>query len=421
MISVEILHIVGQQKLEGTVEISGAKQSALPCLVAALLTEESVTIENVPMIEDVEVMVNLLKELGVRVERDGERMTIHSNEAVAMPLLGSETRKVRAAVYLLGVFAARFGKGAVGLPGGYAIGPRPIDLHLKALERLGIHVENESGLYHVRVDELVGNRIYLDLRSFGATVSAMLAAVLATGTTVIENAACDPEVVDVATMLTSMGAHVSGAGTDEIRIKGVERLRGCTHTLIPDRLEAGTFMMFGAVSGHVTVQPVIPTHLEGVIQKLLDFGADVEVGEESITVTANQFMPTDIRVFHYSGYPSDLQPVMTAALLKADGTSVVTDKLYAQRFRHIAEMRRMNAQITLEDASAVIRGGNQLANAETECTDARSAAALVLSALQASGESTLLHAERLNDSYVDFVGKLKQLGALVWVEEHTEV
>ncbi|WP_214774349.1 UDP-N-acetylglucosamine 1-carboxyvinyltransferase [Exiguobacterium sp. s37] len=417
----EILHIVGQQKLEGTVEISGAKQSALPCLVAALLTEESVTIENVPMIEDVEVMVNLLKELGVRVERDGERMTIHSNEAVAMPLLGSETRKVRAAVYLLGVFAARFGKGAVGLPGGYAIGPRPIDLHLKALERLGIHVENESGLYHVRVDELVGNRIYLDLRSFGATVSAMLAAVLATGTTVIENAACDPEVVDVATMLTSMGAHVSGAGTDEIRIKGVERLRGCTHTLIPDRLEAGTFMMFGAVSGHVTVQPVIPTHLEGVIQKLLDFGADVEVGEESITVTANQFMPTDIRVFHYSGYPSDLQPVMTAALLKADGTSVVTDKLYAQRFRHIAEMRRMNAQITLEDASAVIRGGNQLANAETECTDARSAAALVLSALQASGESTLLHAERLNDSYVDFVGKLKQLGALVWVEEHTEV
>ena len=185
----EILHIVGQQKLEGTVEISGAKQSALPCLVAALLTEESVTIENVPMIEDVEVMVNLLKELGVRVERDGERMTIHSNEAVAMPLLGSETRKVRAAVYLLGVFAARFGKGAVGLPGGYAIGPRPIDLHLKALERLGIHVENESGLYHVRVDELVGNRIYLDLRSFGATVSAMLAAVLATGTTVIENAA----------------------------------------------------------------------------------------------------------------------------------------------------------------------------------------------------------------------------------------
>ncbi|QUP87549.1 UDP-N-acetylglucosamine 1-carboxyvinyltransferase [Exiguobacterium sp. PFWT01] len=417
----EILHIVGQQKLEGTVEISGAKQSALPCLVAALLTEESVTIENVPMIEDVEVMVNLLKELGVRVERDGERMTIHSNEAVAMPLLGSETRKVRAAVYLLGVFAARFGKGAVGLPGGYAIGPRPIDLHLKALERLGIHVENESGLYHVRVDELVGNRIYLDLRSFGATVSAMLAAVLATGTTVIENAACDPEVVDVATMLTSMGAHVSGAGTDEIRIKGVERLHGCTHTLIPDRLEAGTFMMFGAVSGHVTVQPVIPTHLEGVIQKLLDFGADVEVGEESITVTANQFMPTDIRVFHYSGYPSDLQPVMTAALLKANGTSVVTDKLYAQRFRHIAEMRRMNAQITLEDASAVIRGGNQLANAEMECTDARSAAALVLSALQASGESTLLHAERLNDSYVDFVGKLKQLGALVWVEEHTEV
>jgi UDP-N-acetylglucosamine 1-carboxyvinyltransferase len=348
-------------------------------------------------------------------------MTIHSNEAVAMPLLGSETRKVRAAVYLLGVFAARFGKGAVGLPGGYAIGPRPIDLHLKALERLGIHVENESGLYHVRVDELVGNRIYLDLRSFGATVSAMLAAVLATGTTVIENAACDPEVVDVATMLTSMGAHVSGAGTDEIRIKGVEQLHGCTHTLIPDRLEAGTFMMFGAVSGHVTVQPVIPTHLEGVIQKLLDFGADVEVGEESITVTANQFMPTDIRVFHYSGYPSDLQPVMTAALLKADGTSVVTDKLYAQRFRHIAEMRRMNAQITLEDASAVIRGGNQLANAEMECTDARSAAALVLSALQASGESTLLHAERLNDSYVDFVGKLKQLGALVWVEEHTEV
>ncbi|WP_214826122.1 UDP-N-acetylglucosamine 1-carboxyvinyltransferase [Exiguobacterium algae] len=416
----EILHIVGQQKLEGTVEISGAKQSALPCLVASLLTEEPVTIENVPAIEDVEVMIGLLQELGVRVERDGERMTFHSNEAVAMPLLGSETRKVRAAVYLLGVFAARFGKGAVGLPGGYAIGPRPIDLHLKALERLGIHVENESGLYHVRVEELAGSRIYLDLRSFGATVSAMLAAVLAKGTTVIENAACDPEVVDVATMLTSMGAHVSGAGTDEIRIKGVDKLHGCTHSLIPDRLEAATYMIYGAVAGEVTVQPVIPTHLEGVIQKLIDFGADIEVGEESVTVRANQFLPTDIRVFHYAGYPSDLQPIMSAALLKADGTSVVTDKLYAQRFRHIAEMRRMNAQITLEDASAVIRGGNQLATAEMESSDARSAAALVLSALQAGGESTVIYAEKLNNSYVDFVGKLKQLGALVWVEEETE-
>lgn len=417
---VDVLHIMGQQKLVGTVEISGAKQSALPCLVATLLTEDPVTIENVPVIEDVEVMITLLQELGVRVEREGERMTFHSKGAVAMPLLGSETRKVRAAVYLLGVFAARFGKGAVGLPGGYAIGPRPIDLHLKALERLGIHVENEAGLYHVRVDALTGNRIYLDLRSFGATVSAMLAAVLAEGTTIIENAACDPEVVDVATMLTSMGAHVSGAGTDEIRIKGVTTLHGCTHTLIPDRHEAGTFMMFGAVSGEVTVQPVIPNHLDGVVQKLRDYGAVVEVGEEAITVRARAFEPTDIRVFHYSGYPTDLQPIMSAALLKADGTSVVTDKLYPQRFRHIAEMRRMNAQITLEDASAVIRGGTPLANAEMECADARSGAALVLAGMQASGESTLLHAEKLNDSYVDFVGKLKQLGALVWLDEVTE-
>lgn len=416
----EILHIVGQQKLEGTVEISGAKQSALPCLVASLLTEDPVTIENVPIIEDVEVMIGLLTEIGVQIERDGERMTLHAKEAVAMPLLGSETRKVRAAVYLLGVFAARFGKGAVGLPGGYAIGPRPIDLHLKALERLGVHVENESGLYHVRVDELKGARIYLDLRSFGATVSAMLAAVLAKGTTIIENAACDPEVVDLATMLTSMGAHVSGAGTDEIRIKGVERLHGCTHTLIPDRLEAGTFMIFGAVSGEVTVQPVIPTHLEGVVQKLMDYGAEVEVGVEAITVRANKFLPTDIRVFHYAGYPSDLQPVMSAALLKPDGTSVVTDKLYPQRFRHVAEMRRMNAQLTLEDAAAVIRGGNVLANAEMECADARSAAALVLSAFQANGESTIIHAEKLKSSYVDFVGKLKQLGALVWMDEKTD-
>nr|WP_251128687.1 UDP-N-acetylglucosamine 1-carboxyvinyltransferase [Exiguobacterium sp. s26] len=420
MIFVEILHIVGQQKLEGTVDISGAKQSALPCLVAALLTEEPVTIENVPVIEDVEVMLSLLQELGVAIERDGERMTLHAKDAVAMPLLGSETRKVRAAVYLLGVFAARFGKGAVGLPGGYAIGPRPIDLHLKALERLGIKVENESGLYHVNAEKLEGNRIYLDLRSFGATVSAMLAAVLANGTTVIENAAIDPEIVDVATMLTSMGAHVIGAGTDEIRIKGVDKLHGCTHTLIPDRLEAGTFMIYGAVAGEVTVRNVIPTHLEGVIQKLLDYGADVEVGEETITVRANAFKPIDIRVFHYSGYPTDLQPIMSAALLKADGTSIVTDKLYAQRFRHIAEMRRMNAQITLEDASAVIRGGTTLANAEMECADARSGAALTLAGLQASGESTVIHAEKLNDSYVDFVGKLKQLGALVWVDEVSE-
>jgi UDP-N-acetylglucosamine 1-carboxyvinyltransferase len=268
----------------------------------------------------------------------------------------------------------------------------------------------------MRVDRLVGNRIYLDLPSFGATISALLVAVFAEGTTVIENAAYDPEVIDVSTMLTNMGANVKGAGTDEIRIKGVSRLSGCRHTLIPDRMEARTFLTMGAALGRVTVDNDIPLHLESVIQKLERYGALIEVTDDSVTATFHEAKPVDIRVFHYGGFPSDLQPVISAALLQAKGASIVVDKLYPQRFRHVQELRRLNARIMHEDASIIIRGGESLLGTEIEAPDPRGGAALVLAGLLASGETTLHHAGELDQSYERFDQKLTELGALVWRE-----
>ena len=412
----DILHIVGQQRLEGTVMISGSKQSAIPCLAAALLTNQQVILEGVPDIGDVATMIQIIEMLGAVVTRQGDMVTIDPSHVEPMPLTGTDTRKLRGSIYLMSVLAARFKQGVVGLPGGYAIGPRPIDLHIKALERLGVEMRNEQGVYYMNVEELKGNRIYLDLPSFGATISALLVAVMAEGTTVIENAACDPEVIDVSTMLTNMGASVKGAGTDEIRIKGVETLQGCRHTLIPDRMEAGTFLAMGAVLGRVTVDHVIPLHLESIIQKLERFGAKIELADDSVTASIDMAKPIDIRVFHYGGFPSDLQPVISAVLLKPKGASVVVDKLYPQRFRHVQEMRRLNARITHEDASIIIRGGEALRGTEIEAHDPRGAAALVLSGMLASGETLLHHAEVLDQSYERFDEKLKGLGALVWRE-----
>nr|WP_285801103.1 MULTISPECIES: UDP-N-acetylglucosamine 1-carboxyvinyltransferase [unclassified Exiguobacterium] len=410
------MHIVGQQRLEGTVMISGSKQSAIPCLAAALLTNQQVILEGVPDIGDVATMIQIIEMLGAVVTRQGDMVTIDPSHVEPMPLTGTDTRKLRGSIYLMSVLAARFKQGVVGLPGGYAIGPRPIDLHIKALERLGVEMRNEQGVYYMNVEELKGNRIYLDLPSFGATISALLVAVMAEGTTVIENAACDPEVIDVSTMLTNMGASVKGAGTDEIRIKGVETLQGCRHTLIPDRMEAGTFLAMGAVLGRVTVDNVIPLHLESIIQKLERFGAKIELADDSVTASIDMAKPIDIRVFHYGGFPSDLQPVISAVLLKPKGASVVVDKLYPQRFRHVQEMRRLNARITHEDASIIIRGGEALRGTEIEAHDPRGAAALVLSGMLASGETLLHHAEVLDQSYERFDEKLKGLGALVWRE-----
>ncbi|WP_026827308.1 UDP-N-acetylglucosamine 1-carboxyvinyltransferase [Exiguobacterium artemiae] len=412
----DILHIVGQQRLEGTVMISGSKQSAIPCLAAALLTDQQVILEGVPDIGDVATMIQIIEMLGAVVTRQGDMVTIDPSHVEPMPLTGADTRKLRGSIYLMSVLAARFKQGVVGLPGGYAIGPRPIDLHIKALERLGVEMRNEQGVYYMHVEELKGNRIYLDLPSFGATISALLVAVMAEGTTVIENAACDPEVIDVSTMLTNMGASVKGAGTDEIRIKGVKTLQGCHHTLIPDRMEAGTFLAMGAVLGRVTVDNVIPLHLESIIQKLERFGANIEQGDDSVTASIDMAKPIDVRVFHYGGFPSDLQPIISAVLLKPKGASVVVDKLYPQRFRHVQEMRRLNGRITHEDASIIIRGGEALRGTEIEAHDPRGAAALVLSGMLASGETSLHHAEVLDQSYEQFVEKLKGLGALVWRE-----
>nr|WP_282104286.1 UDP-N-acetylglucosamine 1-carboxyvinyltransferase [Exiguobacterium sp. 17-1] len=410
------MHIVGQQRLEGTVMISGSKQSAIPCLAAALLTDQQVILEGVPDIGDVATMIQIIEMLGAVVTRQGDMVTIDPSHVEPMPLTGADTRKLRGSIYLMSVLAARFKQGVVGLPGGYAIGPRPIDLHIKALERLGVEMRNEQGVYYMHVEELKGNRIYLDLPSFGATISALLVAVMAEGTTVIENAACDPEVIDVSTMLTNMGASVKGAGTDEIRIKGVKTLQGCRHTLIPDRMEAGTFLAMGAVLGRVTVDNVIPLHLESIIQKLERFGANIEQGDDSVTASIDMAKPIDVRVFHYGGFPSDLQPIISAVLLKPKGASVVVDKLYPQRFRHVQEMRRLNGRITHEDASIIIRGGEALRGTEIEAHDPRGAAALVLSGMLASGETSLHHAEVLDQSYEQFVEKLKGLGALVWRE-----
>ncbi|MGZ4161470.1 MAG: UDP-N-acetylglucosamine 1-carboxyvinyltransferase [Neobacillus sp.] len=418
----EKLKIAGGYPLKGTVRISGAKNSAVALIPATILAESPVTIEGLPDISDVEILKDLLEEIGGRVRLSDDDMTVDPSTMISMPLPNGKVKKLRASYYLMGAMLGRFKKAVIGLPGGCHLGPRPIDQHIKGFEALGASVTNEQGAIYLRADELRGARIYLDVVSVGATINIMLAAVKAKGRTVIENAAKEPEIIDVATLLTNMGAKIKGAGTDVIRIDGVDSLHGCRHTIIPDRIEAGTYMIIGAAIGEgVLIDNVIPQHLESLIAKLREMGVHVESGDDQVFINgAAKLKAVDIKTLVYPGFPTDLQQPFTTLLTRSTGSSVVTDTIYGARFKHIDELRRMNANIKVEGRSAIINGPIQLQGAKVKASDLRAGAALVIAGLIAEGITEVTGLDHIDRGYSNLVEKLNGLGATVWREALTQ-
>ncbi|MFD1780360.1 UDP-N-acetylglucosamine 1-carboxyvinyltransferase [Fredinandcohnia salidurans] len=418
----EKLKIAGGYPLKGSVKISGAKNSAVALIPATILAETPVTIEGLPDISDVQILGDLLEEIGGHVSISKEEIYVDPTNIVSMPLPNGKVKKLRASYYLMGAMLGRFKKAVIGLPGGCHLGPRPIDQHIKGFEALGAKVTNEQGAIYLRADELRGARIYLDVVSVGATINIMLAAVRAKGRTVIENAAKEPEIIDVATLLTSMGAKIKGAGTDVIRIDGVDSLQGCRHTIIPDRIEAGTYMIIGAAMGEgVLIDNVIPLHLESLIAKFREMGVTVETSDDQIWIAGNKNIKSvDIKTLVYPGFPTDLQQPFTSFLTKASGTGVVTDTIYGARFKHIDELRRMNAQIKVEGRSAIVTGPVQLQGAKVKASDLRAGAALVVAGLMAEGVTEITGLEHIDRGYSHLEEKLTGLGATIWRESLTE-
>ncbi|WP_054861229.1 UDP-N-acetylglucosamine 1-carboxyvinyltransferase [Gracilibacillus sp. JCM 18860] len=417
------LLVEGGHLLNGEVRISGAKNSAVALLPAAILADSKVIIEGLPEISDVETLSYLLEEIGGTVEKHEHTLHIDPSNMTAMPLPNGRVKKLRASYYFMGAMLGRFKEAVIGLPGGCYLGPRPIDQHIKGFEALGATVTNEQGAIYLRANELKGARIYLDVVSVGATINIMLAAVKAKGKTIIENAAREPEIIDVATLLTSMGARIKGAGTDVIRIEGVETLKGCMHTIIPDRIEAGTYTIMAAAQGEeVLIDNVIPQHLEPLLAKLREMGVPIEEGEEQLLVhRGSKLNSVDIKTLVHPGFPTDLQQPLTALLTRSEGTSVVTDTIYSARFKHIDELRRMNAQIKVEGSSAIITGSVELEGAKVKASDLRAGASLIVAGLMANGGVTeITGVEHIDRGYANITDKLRQLGANIWRENMTE-
>ncbi|ASF40909.1 UDP-N-acetylglucosamine 1-carboxyvinyltransferase [Halobacillus halophilus] len=416
------LLVEGGSRLRGQVRVSGAKNSAVALLPAAILADSPVTIEGLPDISDVGILSDLLEEIGGTVKKDGRTIHIDPSQMVSMPLPNGKVKRLRASYYFMGAMLGRFNKAVIGLPGGCHLGPRPIDQHIKGFEALGAEVTNEQGAIYLRAEELRGARIYLDVVSVGATINIMLAAVRAKGKTVIENAAKEPEIIDVATLLTSMGAKIKGAGTDVIRIEGVQELKGCMHTIIPDRIEAGTYTIMAAAQGdEMIIDNVIPQHLESLLAKLREMGVTIEENDEQLYVRPGKHLRSvDIKTLVYPGFPTDLQQPLTSLLTKAEGTGIVTDTIYQARFKHVDELRRMNAAIKVEGGSAIVAGPSKLQGAKVKASDLRAGAALVIAGLMAEGITEITGVDHIERGYENITNKLIELGANVWYEEMSE-
>lgn len=416
----EKLMIEGGHRLKGTVQVSGAKNSAVALIPAAILANSAVTIEQLPNISDVGILCELLEEIGGAVTFENNTLTVDPSQMIDMPLPNGRVKKLRASYYLMGAMLGRFKKAVIGLPGGCNLGPRPIDQHIKGFEALGAKVTNEQGAIYLRAEKLIGARIYLDVVSVGATINIMLAAVMAEGQTIIENAAKEPEIIDVATLLSSMGAKIKGAGTDVIRIDGVEELHGCRHSIIPDRIEAGTYMIIAAAMGEeVTIDNVIPQHVEPLTAKLREMGIKVQTNDEQITISrnVNTFKKADVKTLVYPGFPTDLQQPLTTLLTQAMGTSIVTDTIYGSRFKHIDELRRMGAEVKVEGRSSIVSGPSFLQGAKVKASDLRAGASLIVAGLMAHGVSEIIGLEHIDRGYSELVEKLRGLGARVWREK----
>ncbi|SDW40268.1 UDP-N-acetylglucosamine 1-carboxyvinyltransferase [Marininema mesophilum] len=412
----EKLMIKGGRPLHGEVNVSGAKNSAVALLPATLLGESQTVIENLPGISDVGIYEEILRDFGAKVNRDVDTLTIDTSQLSNRPMPNGKVKKLRASYYLMGALLGRFGEASIGLPGGCNLGPRPIDQHIKGFEALGTKVTHRHGGIHLHAKRLKGARIYLDVVSVGATINIMLAASRAEGRTIIENAAKEPEIIDVATLLTAMGAQIHGAGTDVIRIRGNPQLMGCRHSIIPDRIEAGTYMIAAAATGgEVTVTNLIPKHMEPVTAKLREMGVTVDESDEALRVRGiGEYQGIDVKTLPYPGFPTDLQQPLTALLTRAKGTSLVTDNIYSSRFKHVDELCQMGAQIRVEGRTAIVEGGTSLHGSKVRATDLRAGAALVVAGLMAQDVTEITGVEHIERGYENLEEKLKLLGAELW-------
>ena len=408
--------IKGGTPLVGEVEISGAKNAALGILAAAVMADETVSIDNLPDVSDVNVLIDAIAEVGATVKRD-TRHSVKINGATIMSTRADHEyiRKMRASYYLLGALLGKFKRAEVPLPGGCNIGSRPIDQHLKGFKALGAKIKIEHGMIIASAEELVGNHIFFDVVSVGATINVMLAASLAKGNTVLENVAKEPHVVDIANMLNSMGANIKGAGTDVIRIKGVEKLHGSEYSVIPDQIEAGTFMLAAAITkGNVLIKNVIPKHLEAITAKLFEIGCNVEEYDDDIRVIGNpNLQSTNVRTLPYPGFPTDMQPQMAVALALADGTSTITENLFENRFKYVDELTKMGATIKVEGNISVIEGTERFTGAEVNALDLRAGAALVIAGMAAEGYTMIDSIHFIKRGYEMLEKKLQKLGAKI--------
>lgn len=411
----ERLIINGGNILKGTVDITGAKNAAVAILPATILASEGkCVIENIPNIEDVHCLERILESLGCNVNKlDDNTLEVDATDIKTTDACTEDVRRMRASYYFIGALLSRFKEARVELPGGCPIGVRPIDQHIKGFEALGAEVSIEHGAVMVRANRLVGANIFFDVVTVGATINVMIAATLAEGTTILENVAKEPHVVDVANFLNSMGADIKGAGTDIIRIKGVKKLKGCNYSVIPDQIEAGTFMIAAAATkGDVIIKNVIPKHLESISAKLLEMGAIIEEGDDSVRVYVNKPLKgVNIKTAPYPGFPTDVQQPMCSLLTSVYGRSLITETIWESRHKHVDELKKMGALIKVEGRTAIIDGINKMTGAIVKATDLRAGAAMVIAGLIANGETEITSIEHIDRGYPQIEEKFRELGA----------
>lgn len=411
----KILEITGGNTLEGTIRISGAKNSAVALIPASILADEESTILNIPEITDIDALCDILGYLGAETKKSSESIIINPKNMKNKEISDIYSRKLRASYYFMGALLGKYKKASMYFPGGCSIGARPIDLHLKGFEALGAKVKVKGNKYTVEAKNLVGAPIYLDIASVGATINIMLAAVKAKGITTIDNAAKEPEIVNVATFLNNMGAHITGAGTSTIKIRGVEHLHGCFHEVIPDRIEAGTYLIIGALCGkNLKIDNIIPEHLDSLISKMKEAGVDLKIGSDYIVVNKkNDYKAVSAKTAVYPGFPTDLQQPFTVFLTKCKGTSHMTETIWENRFMHVPYLISMGADIEVNGDTLNIKGPTDLHSSEVVATDLRAGAALVAAALSAKGTTKITNVEHILRGYEKIVEKLKGVGAKI--------
>ena len=411
--------IDGGHKLSGEIKISGAKNSAVALVPASILCDEEITIDNIPNISDIEALKEILSHLGAKIEHNDSILKIDPTLINNREIPEEISKKLRASYYFMGSILGKYKRVEMYFPGGCSIGARPIDLHLKGFEALGAKVINEGNKYIVEAEELNGANIYLDFASVGATINIMLAAVRAHGRTIIDNAAKEPEIVNVATFLNNMGAKIRGAGTSTIKIDGVDYLHKCFHEVIPDRIEAGTYIIMGALCGsNLKVSNLIPDHIESLLSKLEEIGVKMEVGSDYVIVSAGEnYNATDIKTMVYPGFPTDLQQPFTALLTQCQGKSKVTETIYENRFMHIPYLMMFGANIRVKNQTATILGPSKLKGCEVVATDLRAGATMVVAALIAEGKTRITNVEHILRGYENIILKLRNVGAKIELEE----